>query len=314
MKNAVVTGASGFIGLWLVRELLSRNVEVYAIVRRNSASRNNLLANAGLHVIECNLDEYSLLADIINVPSIDVFYHLAWEGSAGNPRGEYSIQLNNVKYTIEAVKAAKKMNCLRFCGAGSIMEQEADYFIPHSGVKPDISYIYSTAKLTAHYMAKAMAASIGISFVWGIISNAYGVGEISPRFLNSTIGKFLSNQGGDFTEGRQFYDFVYVSDVALAFYLLGESGEPYTAYYIGSGEPRQLREYIEIIRNCINPEIQLNFGEVPFNGVYLPIETFDTSKLMKDTGYRTSVEFSAGIKATADWIKTVRGKDYDTKL
>ena len=36
MKNAVVTGASGFVGSWLVRELLSRDVEVYAIIRRNS--------------------------------------------------------------------------------------------------------------------------------------------------------------------------------------------------------------------------------------------------------------------------------------
>jgi len=71
-----------------------------------------------LHIIECNLDEYSLLSEIIHASSIDVFYHMAWEGSVGDLRADYAVQLNNVKYTVETVKVAKKLNCLRFCGAG----------------------------------------------------------------------------------------------------------------------------------------------------------------------------------------------------
>lgn len=43
---------------------------------------------------------------------------MAWEGSVGDLRADYAVQLNNVKYTVETVKVAKKLNCLRFCGAG----------------------------------------------------------------------------------------------------------------------------------------------------------------------------------------------------
>ncbi len=307
MKNAVVTGAGGFIGSALVQVLLEKGVEVYAVIRRNSSGKHSFPHHPSLHIIACNMDEYASLPGLIQEDSIDVFYHLAWEGSAGPLRADTGIQLDNVTYTVEAVKAAHSMRCTRFCGAGSIMEKEADLFIPQPGVQPGKAYIYSTAKLTAHYMAKITAAALGIPFVWGIISNAFGAGEISPRFVNSTIRKFLHEDAADFTEGRQFYDFVYVTDMARAFYHLGEAGRAFTGYYIGSGHPRPLREYIEIMRDCIAPQAKLRFGAVPFNGICMPRENFDASALMADTGFLPQVSFEEGIRLTAEWLRKVEG-------
>lgn len=311
MNRAIVTGASGFIGSALVQELLSAHVEVYAVVRRDSLKKDVLKPVPGLTIIECNMDEYYTLRERICTPSIDVFYHLAWEGSAGPLRSDVQIQLNNVKYTVDAVKTAKELHCGCFCGAGSIMEIEAGCFIPQNGSRPSKTSIYSSAKLAAHYMAKSIAADLGIPFIWGMISNAFGVGEISPRFVNTTIRKFMHEFEVDFTEGCQLYDFVYISDMAHAFYLLGLSGIPFSTYYIGSGQPRHLREYIEIMRDCITPNVILRFGSIPYNGVCLPIETFDTSKLLSDTGFRPVISFDEGIRRTACWLKNMEENHCD---
>jgi len=308
VDRAIVTGAGGFIGTALVNELHNNGVEVYAIVRRNAVSKTPLSQEYGVHYIECNMDEYSLLYDKIDASSIDVFYHMAWEGSAGPLRADVPIQLRNVQHAVDAVKAAKQLNCKCFCGAGSIMEYEAEFFIPQRGSQPIKSYIYSSAKLAAHFMTKTIAADLSIPFVWGIISNAYGAGEISQRFINTTIKKLLKESSVDFTEGHQYYDFLYVSDMARAFYLLGMAGKPFSSYYLGSGNARPLKEYVEVMRDCVAPNVGLNFGAIPFNGVYLPLNIFDTSDLVKDTGFCPSIPFEEGIRLTAEWIKKEKEK------
>jgi len=303
MKRVVVTGAGGFIGSELVHQLTDREIEVYAVVRRGGLGTSRLVLSSHLHIVECDMDEYDTLHEIIPDGELDLFYHFAWEGSAGQRRADTALQLMNVRYTVDAVSAAARMKAKCFCGAGSIMETEADRYIPADGVMPGAGYIYSTAKLTAHYMAKTMAASLQIPFVWGVISNAYGEGEISPRFVNTTLQKLMAGQSVDFTEGLQMYDFLHVSDMAEAFYRIGVSGKPFTAYYLGSGDARPLREYIEVMGKVANPKAELRFGAVPFNGVSLPKDVFDASKLFDDTGFRPAVTFEEGIRRTTKWLK-----------
>lgn len=307
MKSVVVTGAGGFIGSELVRLLLSEGTDVYAVVRRGGAGSGRLPASNSLHIIECDMDEYETLAGRIPSGEIDVFYHFSWEGSAGPLRADYALQLANVRYSVDAVKAAAAVGAKCFCGAGSIMEHEANVFIPQNESIPSPAYMYSTAKLTAHYMAKIQAAELGIPFVWGVISNAFGEGEISPRFVNTTLMKLLYGKELAFTEGKQYYDFLHVSDMARAFQCIGEKGKPFTAYYLGSGNPRPLREFIEIMGRLVNPKATLAFGQIPFNGVFLPERTFDATKLFEDTGFRPMVSFEEGIVRTLHWLKEREG-------
>lgn len=307
MKTVVVTGSGGFIGSELVRLLLLDGTDVYAVVRRGGAGSGRLPTSNNLHIIECDMDEYDTLPARIPASGIDVFFHFAWEGSAGPLRSDYALQLANVQYTVDAVKAAAAIGAKCFCGAGSIMECEANFFLPQNGSMPGSAYTYSAAKLTAHYMAKIKAAELGISFVWGIISNAYGEGEISPRLVNTTLSKLIHGQELAFTEGKQYYDFLHVSDMAKAFRAIGERGRPFSAYFLGSGHPGPLREFIEKMGRLANPDAVLNFGRIPFNGVYLPESAFDASMLFTDTGFRPVVSFEEGILRTLAWLRAREG-------
>lgn len=311
MNTAVITGANGFIGNALTRELLSHGVHVIAITRDGRLTGAN--EGSGAEVLHCEMEQISRIADIIRDHEIDVFYHLAWEGSAGPARSNTDLQLQNVKWTVEALKTAKLLKCKRFVCAGSIMEDEALAAALTNGNKPGPGYIYGCGKLAAHIMCKSVAAEIGIDLIWTKITNAYGEGEKSLRFINTTIKKIINDMPLHFTTAHQNYDFVYIADVARAFYLIGEKGRTFCDYTIGSSHPKPLKEFIIDMLNALDYDKEPFFGEIPFTGVNLPLDVFDCSMTEKDTGFKAETAFCDGIKITRDWM-VKEGMQNDTKV
>jgi nucleoside-diphosphate-sugar epimerase len=207
------------------------------------------------------------------------------------------------------LRFAHHIGCVRYVGAGSIMEDEtiAANFAQEN--RPGEAYIYSDGKLAAHLMGKSVAAKLGIDFVWTKITNAYGPNEISPRFINTTLRKILTHEDLQFTSATQNYDFVYIDDVAEAFYRIGENGKPFGEYMIGSSDAKPLRSFIEEIVNTLAPDRKPLFGDIPFTGINLPLETFDTKITEAVTGFKAGTPFPTGIKNTMDWLKQRQGND-----
>lgn len=299
MKKALITGANGFVGSALVRDLIENGVEVIALDRKNC--NNNISDKA--RFVPHELAESNTLSEIISERDIDVFYHFAWVGSAGTARADCELQLNNSKWTMDCLRAAKKMNCKKFVCAGSIMEDEAISAINKQGCKPGLGHIYSSGKLVSHMMCSSVAADIGIDLVWVKITNAYGVGELSPRFINTTIRKIINNEPLEFTSGTQIYDFVYIDDVAKAFRLIGENGKPFCSYLIGSSDAKPLREFILEIKKTLAPDKEFIFGNVPFTGVSLSRDDYDCLQTETDCGFKAEISFEEGIKRTMNWLK-----------
>lgn len=299
MKKALVTGANGFVGSALVRDLVANGVEVIALDR--VGCNNNI--PKGVRFVPHELATSDKLPELIADRDIDVFYHFAWVGSAGPARADAVLQLNNAQWTIDCLRAAKAMDCRKFVCAGSIMEHETIAAAYKQGNKPGPGYIYGSGKLVAHTMCMSVAADIGIDLCWAKITNAYGAGELSPRFVNTTIRKIINNEPLQFTSGTQNYDFVYIDDVARAFRLIGENGKPFCHYLIGSSNAKPLREFVLEIKAALAPEKEFVFGDVPFTGVNMPLSDFDCSITEQDTGFRAEIPFSEGVKRTMEWLK-----------
>ena len=292
MKSAVVTGANGFVGSAVVRELLNSGVSVCAVV--HNGHRDNLK--------DC--DNLLIVNSLGEVPrGCEVFYHFAWSGSAGPARADTALQLKNAQDAVDALRKAKELGCRRFLCAGSIMEHETMAAAYTDGNRPGLGYIYGGGKLIAHAMCMSVAADIGIDLIWPEITNAYGPGERSPRMLNTTIRKCINNEPPQFTAGTQNYDFVYIDDVARAFRLIGENGKPFTEYLIGSSTARPLKEFLLELKSAIAPELDFIFGDIPFTGINLPLEAFDCSKTERDTGFRAEISFAEGCRRTMEWLK-----------
>ena len=242
MKKAIISGANGFVGSAVVRELLKNGYEILALDREGHSE--NLPKDARVSFLPWELSDMPRLKEKVQNGPYDVFFHFAWAGSAGPARADTALQLKNAQWTVDALQTAKALGCSRFLCAGSIMEYETMAAAYTQGNRPGLGYIYGGGKLIAHVMCMSVAAQIGIDLIWPEITNAYGVGERSPRLVNTTIQKCIRNEPPQFTSGVQNYDFVYIDDVARAFRLIGEKGKPFHEYLIGSSQARPLREFL----------------------------------------------------------------------
>ncbi len=303
MKKVIITGADGFVGYYTTMHFLKEGCEVLALDMGETPCR--LRPVAGLTYRQCDTTDIAALTDCIKDGGYDTLVHFAWVGSAGPQRVDCELQLKNALDTVACMRAAKAAGCTRFVGAGSIMEYEVEATIGAQGSRPGMGYVYGIGKQTAHALCKTVANDIGIELLWPMITNAYGVGEFSPRFVNTTLRKMINGEPLEFTAGTQNYDFVYVTDVAKAFYLVAKHGKPNCAYLIGSGEAKPLREFIcEMVDACA-PHMTPHFGEVPFTGTNMPLCTFDIRDLEEDCGYAPEVPFSVGTRLTMEWLKTL---------
>ena len=299
--RAIVTGANGFVGSNLIKKLIEKNVEVLAIDL--SFAKPKFETNKLVKTLELSIADVNKLKELVENGYYDTFYHFAWVGSAGPLRMDENVQTRNALWTVDCLRTAKEIGCRKFVCAGSIMEFEVHEAIYAQGSKPGLPYIYGVGKVLAHELCKPVANLIGIDLVWAYITNAYGVGENSPRFINTTLRKMINNEKLEFTSGTQNYDFIYVTDVANAFYLLGLKGKANKGYIIGSGNAKPLKEFILEMTTANSPNNPPQFGDVPFTGVNVPLETFDTTPIIEDCGFKPVVSFAEGTRLTMEWLK-----------
>ena len=285
MKKAIVTGAAGFIGSHLVKALSQNGTEVFALVRDHSPKPEALSHLKNVKVINCSLSRINELGSLIPERDVDVFYHLAWEGVSGPARADYNIQLLNVKYACDALLTADNINCAGFVFPSSISCRETSAMM-RLGKKMPPSSIYGAAKAAADSIAKALASRSNINYMSAVISNVYGKGEESPRFINDTIRRILAGERISCTEGLQMYDFIHITDGVRALCCLGEKGKRDCEYYIGSQTPRLLKYFINEMREALCSEAEIGFGDIPFEGLSLNYyEEMDISALYRDTGF-----------------------------
>ena len=113
----------------------------------------------------------------------------------------------------------------------------------------------------------------------------------------------LKGEVPKYTKAEQLWDYIYIEDAAKALYLISLYGKKDEIYCIGSGEQRRLSEYIYDLKNAINKELSLKFGEIEYRDKEVMNLCADISNLTKDTGFIPSISFKEGISKTIKWYK-----------
>jgi nucleoside-diphosphate-sugar epimerase len=310
MKKVVMTGPTGSIGIALIQQCIAQGIRVLAIVRPHSKRTDRIPRSPLVQVVACSLDtlcdldEKALERAGVESFDYDVCYHFAWEATIGSGRNDMKLQTANIGYALDAVALAARLGCHTFVGAGSQAEygrweeklSEYTPTFPESG--------YGVAKLCAGAMTRLECIRLGMRHVWARILSVYGPGDGEQTMISTVIRKLLAGEIPALTAGIQQWDYLHCRDAANAMYLLGEKGRDGSIYCVGSGNARPLREYIEILRDCINPALALDFGAVAYGPQQIMYLCADIEKLTEDTGFIPEVNFEDGIRETIGWMRT----------
>lgn len=300
--RAVVTGPTGAVGTALCRELAANGITIYAVCRPNSPRAAAVPQHENIRLVECDVTMLALLPE--KIPGgADAFFHFAWAHTIGPGRNNMPAQIENIRYSIDAVRAAKELGCQVFIGAGS----QAEYGRFEGVLKADTPCLpengYGMAKLCTGQMSRVEAQNLGIDHVWARILSVYGPGDGPATMVSSVIRQLKAGEKPALTAGVQQWDYLYSGDAARAFRLMAQHGVSGKVYPLGSGTAKPLKEYILQLRDTIDPALPLGFGEIPYGPLQVMHLQADISQLQADTGFAPQVDFAEGIRITIDSFK-----------
>ena len=310
LRKVVITGATGVVGMALIRKCIESGIETVLLVNPDSTRLSRIPEDPLVKVLKCGLESLgeatgeSLGLDLSEGDTGEIaFIHLAWGGTFGDSRNNRELQKKNEEYALDAVKLAHRLGCSVFVGAGS----QAEYGRVEGVLKPDTACNpeneYGRSKLAASEATRKLCHELGMRHVWPRILSIYGPYDGEKTMVMSLIRELLSGRKPSLTPGHQMWDYLYADDVGSAMVLLAERGRDGSIYPIGSGTARPLREYIEIIRDQIDPALPLGFGEVPYSERQVMHLCADITALREDTGFEPQVDFAEGARRTIDWVK-----------
>ncbi|MCD7890150.1 MAG: NAD(P)-dependent oxidoreductase [Oscillospiraceae bacterium] len=294
MNRAIITGATGAVGTALIKELINRNIEVLVFCYDGSKRNNRIPEHPLVTKKYCSLQQLSEIQNDTG-KTYDVFYHFAWDGTVGTARNDMYLQNKNVSYALDAVEAAKRFGCHTFIGAGSQAEygRVEGLLCPETPTFPEMGY--GIAKLCAGQMTREHAHQRGLKHIWVRILSVYGPNDGSQSMVMSTIEKLQRGEVPQFTKGEQLWDYLFSEDASRAFADLGEHGGDGKTYVLGSGQAKPLADYIKIIRNAVNPDMDIELGAIPYAPEQVMHLQADISELVEDTGWKPQVSFEEGI-------------------
>lgn len=305
MKRVVITGATGTIGMALIRKCIEQGTEVIALVNPDSSRVNRIPDNDLVKVIKCGLDDFAS-ADAASLgvkPGMDAMFHLAWGGTFGDARNDTMLQERNSAYAVDAVNLAHRLGCSVFVGAGSQAEYGRVSGKLCADTPCDPENEYGRSKLKTSEETRKLCRELGIKHIWPRILSIYGPYDGEKTMVMSLIRQLLAGNRPALTKGEQMWDYLYSEDAANAMMLLAEKGTDGKVYPIGSGKARPLREYIEIIRDEIDPKLPLGFGEVEYSPKQVMHLCADISELTEDTGFTPQVSFEEGARRTIEYVR-----------
>lgn len=304
MDTVIVSGANGFIGSAVIRALSFRCRKIYAIIKDQNENLSSLNGLDNVEIVFCELSDLKNLSSKIK-DKADTFYHFAWIGVSGADHKSINAQLDNISYSVAALNEANSLECKNFVFASSVTEYECQKLMK-SEKKPSPAYYYSACKSCAADICKILANEYGMNFFQAVITNIYGIGDYSNRFLNASLKKIIKGEPTEFTSGDQTYDFIYIDDAAEMLCRIPEKGVPNKRYYIGSGNPRPIKEFLYELEKVTQPKHPLGLGKITFNGISLDYAAeFDIHSTEKDLGYTPQTDFKEGILNTFNWLKTL---------
>lgn len=325
MEKILITGATGFIGGFIVDEALNRNMEVWVAVRKSSSRQ--WLTDERINFIELNLSSQEQLEKQLEGMSFDYVVHAAGVTKSLNTEDFYRINTEGTKNLVRALMALE-MPIKKFVFVSSLsvygpVREEQPYTEILESDTPQPNTAYGKSKLAAEQFLTASPLPYIILRPTGV----YGPRE-RDYFL---MAKSIKNHT-DFAVGYKPQDitFIYVTDVVQAIFLAIESDISGRSYFLSDGEVYRSSTFSDLIRKELgNPwwiritaplwvlRLVTFFGEHishitgkisalnndKYNIMKQRNWRCDITPAIEELGYRPQVKLKEGVCRAIHWYK-----------
>ena len=295
--RAFVTGGNGFVGSYLVKELVNAGHEVLCL-KRPSSDLFRLGSYAGRVKWVNTTDDWKSIAVAFKP---DITYHLAWKGVAAAERVIWDMQVSNLSFQQELLDVVLSAGCKKYVGIGSQAEYGdfEDKIDESHPLNPKTAY--SAAKVAALDIMRAFCEIHKIDWYWFRLFPLFGPYEADRWLIPSLIKNIFTQDSMDLTPGEQKLPYLYVGEcaraIAAAIHVEGRSG----IYNICSDNPIPLKTLVTAIRDRIAPSFRLNFGTLPYRYGQSMYMEGDTTALRNNICSLNTADFRERLKETIDY-------------
>jgi len=334
-EKILITGASGFIGSFIVEEALKRDFEVWAAVRRSSSRQ--FLQDSRIHLIELDLNSKERLTEQMKDCRFDYVVHAAGVTKCLNKTDFHRINTEGTQHLVEALMALR-MPLKRFVYLsslsimGAIREQQPYEEIRESDT-PCPNTAYGKSKLEAEQWLEQLNEELKLKheepFPYVILrpTGVYGPRERDYFMMAKSIKAHT-----DFAVGYRQQDitFVYVEDVVQAVFLAIEKGQTGRKYFLSDGEVYQSSTFSNLIHRELGSPWWIRITAplwllriITFCGEYVGHLTGKVTALNNDKynimrqrnwrcdieparrelGYEPKVKLEEGVKRSIAWYR-----------
>jgi CDP-glucose 4,6-dehydratase len=312
-RPVFVTGATGLVGAWLVRQLAAAGADLVVLVR-DWVPRSELVSSGSLdkvRVVRGDVRSQQTLERALGEYEIATVFHLAAQTTVGVAnRNPISTLDTNIRGTWALLEACRRSPTVQQIVTASSDKAYGDQeTLPYREDTPVLGrHPYDVSKSCADLLAQMYAKSYGLPVCVTRCGNFFGGGDLNwNRIVPGTIRSVLRGERPVIrSDGRFTRDYLYVEDGARAYVLLAEqlgakpalAGEVFNFSYERRMSVLALVDRIlEVMGSSLQPDVR-NEASNEIRDQYL-----DAAKARTTLGWKPAFTFDTGLRATIDWYK-----------
>jgi CDP-glucose 4,6-dehydratase len=313
-RRVFVTGATGMIGSWLVKELLAQGADIVALVQ--DADPQSEVYRSGdirrVTIVNGALEDFWTVERSINTHAVDTVFHLGAQTIVGTAhRFPLPTFESNIRGTYNLLEACRLHADLvrRVVIASSDKAYGEQTHLPYIEEMPlNGRHPYEVSKSCADLIAQTYHHTYGLPIAIARCGNVYGGGDLNwSRIVPGTIRSIVHAERPFIrTDGTYVRDYIYVEDVAHAYMCLAKCLEDERvrgrAFNFSNEKPMSVLEIVNMIQKLmdyahVEPDIR-NCAEGEIRDQYL-----SAAKAKEVLKWGPTFDLESGLRETISWYK-----------